>query len=135
MKRLIAAFLMVTLLLSGCTSHYRTDITVDEVVAAYEAAGYAVWSEIYDEPQEFGEIASVRADYADEDYIYFSFFATPEDAASYMKENYHPITMTFFLSIYAGKLYVPKFKNYGCIVVQYENDKYFQPFKDLLVHK
>ena len=68
---LIAFLLLIVLLLPGCSSH-RTDITREEIVAAYEAAGYSVWTDTYDEKLDHGEIAYVQANHPDGDYIYFS---------------------------------------------------------------
>ena len=50
MKRLLAVLLTFTLLLSlaACESQYRTDVSREEIIAAYEADGYCVSSHIYE---------------------------------------------------------------------------------------
>ena len=75
MKRWLLLMLAVVVLLAGCASG-RTDVTREEVVAAYEEAGYVVSSRVYDEKLEHGQIAYVQADHPNGDYIYFVFFET-----------------------------------------------------------
>lgn len=135
MKRVLAAFFLIVLLLTGCTPRYRTDITREEVVAAYEAAGYSVWSRVYDEKLDYGEIAYVQANHPNGDYIYFSIFESEDAAKAYKNEFYHPVMMSLFLGIFSGELYVPRWKVYGCIVVQYEEPEFFKVFESLLNKK
>ena len=127
----IAVFLLLILLLGGCSAP-RPDITREEIVQAYEEAGYEVWSRDYEEPGEYGEIGYVRANHPDGDYIYFSVFETPEQAEAYKREFYHPAALGLFLSVFAGEVYVPKWEVYGCFVVQYENPAYYEVFQALL---
>ena len=95
MKRFFAVFLALFLLLPGCRAQ-NTDITMEDIVAAYEAAGYSVWGKVYDEKLDAGAIAYIQADHPDGGYIYFSFFETPDEAAAYKKEYYHPVAMGLF---------------------------------------
>ena len=134
MKRILAILVLAALLLTGCSSNYRTDITREEIIAAYESAGYEVSSQIYNEKLDHGEIAYVQANHPDGDYIYFSIFETEEEATAYKKEFYHPVMMGLFSVIY-GQPSWPRWKVYGCIVVQYDDESYFDPFEGLLVQK
>ena len=130
-RKWIAVFLLIILLFNGCAATDK-DVTREEIIAAYEEAGYEVWSRDYEEPGEYGIIGYVRADHPSGDYIYFSVFATPEQAEDYKRELYHPTAMGLFLSIFAGEVYVPKWEVYGCFVVQYENPVFFAVFQNLL---
>ena len=132
MKRIIALLLVLLCLLLGCCLQRTSDVTREDIVAAYRAEGYGVYTEAYDEPYEFGEVAYIQANHPDGDYIYIAFFETPEQARTYMQEQYHPIAMTLFLSIYAGRLYIPKWKVHGNMVVQYENPDFYEPLRDLI---
>ena len=132
MKRWMVVLLAVLCLLSGCSLQRTSDVTREDIVAAYRAQGYSVFTDVYDEPYEFGEVAYIQANHPDGDYIYIEFFETPEEAQSYMRQLYHPITMTLFLSIYAGRLYIPKWKVYGNMVVQYENPDFYEPLRELI---
>ena len=133
-KKLIAVLLLLSMLLPGCSSAYK-NVGMDEIVAAYEAAGYTVWVKKYDEKQDHGEIAYIQANHPDGDYIYFSFFEDEAAARANKQEFYHPVIMTLFLSIYAGELCIPRWKVYGSMVIQYENPEYYKVFRELVNEK
>lgn len=132
MKRIIALLLVLLCLLPGCCLQRTSDVTREDIVAAYRAEGYGVYTEAYDEPYEFGEVAYIQANHPDGDYIYIAFFETPEEARTYMQEQYHPVAMTLFLSIYAGRLFIPIWRVHGNMVVQYENPDFYEPLRDLI---
>lgn len=126
----IALIFALFLFISGC-SVTRTDITQEEIVAAYEEAGYEVWSRAYDEKLDHGEIAYVQADHPDGDYIYFSIFENEKDAKAYKEEYYHPVMMGLF-SVIFGEPSWQRWEVYGCILVQYDDSDFFDPFRELL---
>jgi hypothetical protein len=133
-RKWIAVLLLIILLLNGCAAT-GTDISREEIIAAYEQAGYSVVSRDYDQPGEYGEIGFVKAGNPDGDYIYFSAFETPEQAKAYKKEHYHPMALGFFGSIFSGEIHLPKWKAYGCYVIEYENPAFLKPFEKLLDEK
>lgn len=135
MKRFILLFMIVALLLSGC-GFSGTDIPREEIVAAYEAAGYSVWTDTYDEQLEQGQIASVQANHPDGGYIYFSFFESNEQAKACKKQYYHPLAMSFFAVIY-GELYWPRWEVYGPVLVEYNlfDSEFLDPFHELVKFK
>lgn len=130
MKRLMLILLPALLLLCGCASS-RTDITREEIVAAYENAGYCVTSRVYDEKMDYGAVAYIQANHPDGDYIYFSIFETPEEAKAYKKEFYHPAMMSLFSVIFGDPCW-PRWEVHGCIVVEYDDPDFLEPFNDLL---
>ena len=130
-RKWIAVFLLIILLFNGCAATGK-DVTREEIIAAYEKAGYEVWSRVYDEPMEYGLMGYIKAQHPDGDYIYFSIFETEEQAKAYKQEFYHPMAHGLFLSIFAGEVYVPKCETYGCFVVQYENPAFYEVFQELL---
>ena len=134
MKRVLIVVLSFALLFGGCAPQYRTDVTREEIVAAYQAAGYSVWTDTYDEKLEHGEIAYVQANHPDGDYIYFSFFESEEEAKAYKDEYHHPIAMGLFSIIYGDPSWV-RCKVYGCIVVEYDEPAFFEPFEELIKGK
>ena len=134
MKRLSIILIALMLLLAGCAPQYRTDITREEIVAAYEAAGYSVTSRVYDEKLDYGEIAYVQANHPNGDYIYFSIFETEKEAQAYNAEYYHPVVMSLFSVIYGQPSWL-RWGVYGCIVVEYDQPEYFGVFEDLLKTK
>ena len=135
MKQLIRWMLIVSMLLSicGCTQH-AADITAEDIVVAYEAAGYRVSSKLYDETLEHGQIGYVQAEHPDGDYIYFAIFENEEAAKAYKKEFYHPAMLGLFSAIFGDPSW-QRWEVYGNIVVQYDHLKFMKPFKDLLRSK
>ena len=132
MKRLFAALVTLILIISVCgCAGKRTNISREEIVAAYEAAGYSVSSKVYDEALGYGQIAYVQADHPNGDYIYFAIFQSEADAKSYKSQFYHPGMMGLFSAIFGDPSW-PTWKVYGCIVVQYDDPNHFYPFEGLL---
>lgn len=129
MKKLILILLTFVLLLSGCST-YRTNITREEIVAAYQGAGYDVASGIYENASN-GLVAYVQASGENGDYIYFSFYSTPEEAKAHKEEFYHPVMMGLFSVIYGDPMWI-RWETYGCIVVSYSEPKFMEPFEKLL---
>lgn len=127
MKRTVILLLILMFLLAGCAS-VQTDLSREQIVAAYEDAGYEVWSREYDEKLDHGEIAYAQANHPDGGYIYFSFFETEEAAKSYKEEYYHPAAMGLFSVIY-GQPSWPQWKVCGCVVVQYDDPDLLAPFQ------
>ena len=134
MKRVLIVVLSLALLFGGCAPQDRTDVTREEIVATYRAAGYSVWTDTYDEKLEYGEIAYVQANHPNGDYIYFAFFETEEEAQAYKDEFYHPIAMGLFSIIYGDPSW-QRWKVYGCIVVEYDEPSFFEPFEELIKGK
>ena len=133
MKRVFLVMLLILLLLSGCAAT-RTDITQEEVVAVYEAAGYEVWTDTYDVKLDYGQIAYVQANHPDGDYIYFSIFGTEEEAQAYKKQFYHPMMMGLFSVIFGDPSW-SRWEVYGCIVAEYDRTEFFDVFKNLVNKK
>ena len=131
MKRLFAFLLIAALLLSGCSPKYRTDVTPEEIVAAYEGAGYSVYFDYYDEKLEEGEIGYIQANHSNGDYIYFSIFETEEDAEAFKDQFYHPGMMGLFSVIFGDPSW-QRWEVYGNIVVQYDEPDFKRPFEELL---
>ena len=132
MRRLFSIFLLVFLLLSFCgCSTYRTDITMDEIIAVYEDAGYSVWSEVYDEKLDFGSIASIQANHPNGDYIYFDIFESQADAQACKEACYHPVAVGLFSILYGDPSWL-RWDVYGCVLVQFDDPALFEPFKTLL---
>ena len=130
MKHFFAIFLALLLLLPGCRAQ-NTDISMEDIVAAYEAAGYSVWSEVYDEKLDDGQIASIQANHPDGGYIYFSFFETHEEAAACKKEYYHPMAMGLFSIIFGQPSWI-RWKVHGCVIAEYDDPNFYAVFEELL---
>lgn len=131
MKGIVLLILIFTLLCCGCATDYRTDVTLEEIVTAYELAGYKISTGTYDERLDLPQVAYLQADHPNGDYIYFTFFETAEEAREYEKEQDKPIIIGLFSVIFGEPKWV-RMEAYGTVVVQYSNSKYFLPFENLL---
>lgn len=132
MKRVIPILLILLLLFSG--SAKQTEISREEIVSAYQNAGYSVWTGVYDAPLDEGEIAYVQANHPDGDYIYFSFFETPQQAKEFKDTYYHPGMMGLFSVIFGDPSW-QRWKVHGCIVVQYDEPEFYEVFLQLINSK
>lgn len=132
MKRVVCVVLIL-LLLSGCAAQ-RADITPDEIISAYQDAGFSVSSGYYKETLEYGQIGYIQADHPDGDYIYFSIFASEGDAQAYKDEFYHPGAMGLFSWIFGDPSW-QRWEVYGNILVEYDDPDFYGVFKALLYDK
>lgn len=131
MKRLNILLIVLFILgLPGCTPD-RTDITREEIVSAYQEAGYSVWTDVYDEKLDYGEIAYVQANHPSGDYIYFSFFETEQAAKAYKEEFYHPVMIGLFSVIFGDPSW-PRWEVHGNIVVEFDEPEFYEVFEKLL---
>ena len=132
MKKLGVFLLVIIVIFAGCSPDKHYEITSDDIVEAYKKAGYTVWNSDYDRPGEFGEIAYIKAEQSNGDYIYFQFFESEEAAKEYKNEYYHPVMTSLFAAIYSGNFHYPRWELYGHIVAQYDNPDLIKPMEELL---
>lgn len=128
-RRILMVALALILLVSGCATR-QMEISREQIVAAYEEAGYEVWSRVYEEKLDYGEIAYVQANHPDGGYIYFSIFETEAEAKAYKQEFYHPVAVGLF-SVIFGQPTWQRWKVYGCIVAQYGDSDMLTPVQRL----
>ena len=132
MKRLIVMILSF-LLLSGCSAR-RNDATLEEIIAAYKDAGFAVSSGMYDEPLEQGQIGYIQADHPKGDYIYFAIYESEAAAKEAREELYHPGVMGFFSILYGDPSW-QRWEVYNNIVIEYDEPEFYDIFEELLKSK
>ena len=107
------------------------EITPEDVITAYEAAGYEVWhGEAVNDPIK-GKHYYVQANHENGDYIYFSFFDSSENAEAYADEREWNILLWLFSAIYGDPSWLTT-EAYGNIEIEYDNKKLYEPFKDLV---
>lgn len=127
---ILLAFLVFTTLAS-CKNKEIKEITPEEVIAAYDEAGYDVWhSEEDDDPIE-GERYTVRATHENGDYIFFHFFDTAKNAEAYAEKREYNLLLWLFSAIY-GEPHWLKTKTYGNIEIEYADKELYEPFKELI---
>ena len=134
MKRLLSAIMVLfVLLFSGCAAT-RDDVTTEEIIAAYQDAGFSVSSGMYDEPLERGQVGYIQADHPDGDYIYFAIYESEEAAKAAKEELYHPGMMGLFSFLYGDPSW-QRWEVHGNIIVEYDDPEFYDTFEELLKSK
>lgn len=132
MKRsscLLCVFTVLLALLVGCdTSASDQTITCEDVIVAYEDAGYEVWHREYLE-QERDYVCEITAENSD-DAIRFYFFDTTEKAEKHTQEHQWNVVLWAY-SVVSGDPTWVHTETYHTIAVEYENKELYTPFKEL----
>ncbi len=134
MVRIVSIILLTCLVLSAlasCKNGEIKEITPEQVVMAYEEAGYDVWySEEDDDPIE-GERHTVRATHENGDYIFFHFFDSVENAEAYADTRQYNVVIWLFSVIYGDPSWLTT-ETYGNIEIEYDNKDLYEPFEELI---
>ncbi len=128
MRCVVIVGCILCLLLCGCSSVER-EITCQEIIDAYEAAGYEVFHKedsgydydcyIYIEDPESG------------DCIYFHRFPTAVEAQSYAETRQYHVLIWVFSAIYGDPTWVHT-TTYREFEIEYDNEDLYEPFAGLL---
>ena len=132
MKRILCLFLLAALLLScisGCSGKTRP-VTCDEVIAAYEEAGYSVYHRDYPE-KEYGYLCEVTIEEEDGDSIRFHFYETDDEAEAYAEERQWNWALWMFSVIYSDPTWLETETHYN-IEIEYDDDALIEPFRKLV---
>ena len=134
MKKIIPLLLVfVCLFFAGCNTTTKTDksIACGDVIAAYEQAGYEVFHK--EATAEDGEwVCYVKAsNTATQEYIFFHFFETHEEAVAYSKEREYNVLIWLLSVLYGDPSWLTT-KVYNNIEIEYDNSSLYEPFKELL---
>lgn len=117
--------------LASCKSGETKDITPEEVISAYEEAGYEVWSQEEDDYPIEGERYTVKATHENGDYIFFHFFDSVENAEAYAEEREYNILLWLFSAIYGDPSWLST-ETHGNIEIEYDNKDLYEPFGELI---
>lgn len=132
MKKIIVYILLAAMALSlcsGCSGKTRP-VTCDEVIAAYEEAGYEVWHRDYPE-REYGYLCEVTIEEEDGNSIRFHFYETEEEAEAYAEER----QWNWALWLYSAAMMEPTWletETHYNIEIEYDDDDLIEPFRKLV---
>ena len=137
MKKTVPIILLILFpfFLTSCGKSETKEISCEEIIVAYEQAGYYVTHGSHNNETDAPQLCYIRADISDEpdsDYIYFITCFTEEqakDAAETDKYN-------LFIWIYGtlcGESRWLKTGTYGKIEYSYYNSELIEPFNKLIV--
>ena len=130
MKRCLVFLMLSALLLSlcGCNKSEKT-LSCEDVVAAYEKAGYQVF---HSEWENLDFSCSVQAtDPKTGEYISFHFFENAEEAEAYADSRQYNVVIWLFSVIYGDPSWLTT-KTYQNIEIEYDHSYLYKPFKDLI---
>jgi hypothetical protein len=133
-KRAIALILLATSLFSaGCTPKEGEEITADELITAYENAGYVVRHRDHREDLDAGyySIEATLGEGEDGEFIYFHVYDTKEEAEQATEEGQWNIVLWIF-SLPFGEYRWLKSKTYNNIHYEYFDRDMTKPFKELM---
>ena len=129
-KIILLIMLFVSIIVLTSCENKNKEITYNDVINVYLEAGYEVFhKEAYYEP---GELCYVKCTAPDsEDYIYFCFFETKEEAEEYASER----DWNVLLFLFSCAMFEPtwlKTKTYNNIEIEYHKNYLYKPFKSLI---
>ncbi len=132
MKKVIALIycFLVIFILTSCASKNNKEIICEDLILAYETAGYSV----YHDENPFEEKCNctvIATDTETQEYIIFNFFNSDDDAKEYKKGRKYNIIIYFFAVIF-GETRWMKVDTYKNIEFEYLDKSLYQPFKNLL---
>lgn len=123
----ILALLVLLACLNGCQHDTQRNVTCDEVIEAYEKAGYEVFHE---DTQSEAYACHVKA-WDGEQEIYFHFFDTAEAAEQYAQSNKWNVILWLY-SVAIAQPYWPNVKAYGNVEYEYADKGILEPFRELI---
>ena len=116
----------------GCSVSNPREISCQDVIDAYENAGYQVFHKD-ERDSETGQVCYVRVEDNDSDeYIYFAFFNSAESAKARAEQRQWNVFLWLFSVIYSDPQWVIA-KTYGNIEYEYRSDTdLIDPFHRLI---
>ncbi len=136
MKRIISVLVIISAILisvSSCSGKKVNAPTCEELIAAYEDAGYNVFhsdNEYKDDGNDYNCYVKIWLE--DEyDYVFYYFFDTSEAAEKMDSEREYNVLVYMFSVIYGDPSWLHT-ETYGSIEYEYENKDLLKPFNELV---
>ena len=132
-KRICAVLaLFVSLFcLTGCQANEVTQLTCDQIIAAYEKAGYEIFHKDT-AAEEYAWACYVKAeDKESGEYIFFHFFDSEDAAKAYADTQQWNVVLWLYSLISSQPTWITV-KTYGNIEYEYGNSALIGPFQELL---
>ena len=136
MKKILSIILLISFIvpLTACGNSTEVkEISCDDIIKAYEDAGYYVTHGEHQDESEGSRLCYIKANLTedtDSDYIYFTICFTEEQAEEAHKIDKYNIIVWFYAAI-SGESRWLKTGTYGKIEYSYYNSKLIKPFKEL----
>ena len=139
MKKIVVVvlFLSLALSLAACGDPTPKDISCEEIIAAYEEAGYYVVHGEHKDEADNSHLCYIRASLTEtpnSDYIYFTTCFTEEQAEEARKTDKYNLIIWLYATV-SGESRWLKTGTCGKIEYSYYNSKLVKPFQDLIEQK
>ena len=136
MKKIISIILLISFALSlaACKKSEPKEISCEEIIAAYEEAGYYVAHGTHNNETDSSQICYIKASISNDpnsDYIYFITCFTKEQAEEAAKTDKYNLAVWLYAAV-SGESRWLKTGTYGKIEYSYYNPKLIKPFNDLI---
>ena len=137
MKKIISIILLLSFLLSltACgNSTEPKDISCEDIIKAYENAGYYVTHGEHKTEADSSQLCYIKASLtedSDSDYIYFITCFTEEQAEEAAKRDKYNLAVWLYATA-VGEARWLKTGAYGKIEYSYYNSKLIKPFNELI---
>ena len=138
MKKLLALCLTAALCLCCLASCNNTaepkEITCEDIIRAYEDAGYYVTHGSHKDEAESGQLCYIKANVtadSDSDFIYFITCFTEQQAEEAREIDEYNLVIWFYATI-SGESRWLKTGTYGKIEYSYYNSDLIKPFNELI---
>ena len=137
MKKIISIILLLSFALSFTACGNSTEpkeISCEEIIAAYEDAGYFVTHGEHKDETENSQLCYIKASLtedSDSDYIYFITCFTDEQAKEAAETDKYNLAVWLYAAV-SGESRWLKTGTYGKIEYSYYNSKLIKPFNELI---
>ena len=136
MKRIISILLLLCICFSfmACGKSEVKEISCEDIIKAYEDAGYYVVHGAHQDEAESTQLCYIRANLSEDDgsdYIYFITCFTEEQAEDAREIDKYNVLKWFFFAM-SGENRWLKTGTYGKIEYSYYNSELIRPFNELI---
>ena len=136
MKRIISMILIISfaILFTACKNNEPKEISCEDIIKAYEDAGYYVTHGEHKDESESSQLCYIKANFTEDsnsDYIYFITCFTEEQAEEAAKTDKYNLAVWLYATI-SGESRWLKAGTYGKIEYSYYNPKLIKPFNNLI---
>ena len=135
MKKTVSMVLILVfvLFLISCNKPVAREISCEEIIAAYESAGYYVSHGRHMDESEGAQLCYIKASISespDSDYIYFVTCFTEEQAEAVRKTDKYNLIVWLYAAINGEGRWL-RTGTYGKIEYSYYNSELIKPFEEL----
>ena len=136
MKKIISLFLLLStcFLFVACDKSKPKEISCEEIIEAYENAGYYVTHGKHQNETDGSQLCYIKANLSedpDSDYIYFITCFTEEQAEETEKIDKYNLVKWLYATVVGESRWL-KTGTYGRIEYSYYNSKLIRPFNELI---